>query len=183
MADYSGHFGKDFMNDLNELLKDAPQGAFSEYDAEVLINELQKVPEGGTYVEIGVDKGRSLWVARQIDSSLKVYGVDIQEDPRIEGTTFYQNDSVVIARDWKNGPIDLLFIDGDHSYEGCKRDIEAWFTHMKPHGVILFHDADETSPGVIWAISEFFTKNVKKIQSLQFFKRTDKNTSMARIEL
>ncbi len=43
------------------------------------------------------------------------------------------------ARDWKR-PIDLIFIDGDHSYEGVKRDWEMFVPHVKPFGVVIFHD-------------------------------------------
>ena len=43
------------------------------------------------------------------------------------------------ARDWKR-PIDLIFIDGDHSYEGVKRDWDLFLPHMKPSGVAIFHD-------------------------------------------
>lgn len=36
--------------------------------------------------------------------------------------------------------LDLLFIDGDHSYEGVKRDFEMYSPLVKKGGVIAFHD-------------------------------------------
>lgn len=36
--------------------------------------------------------------------------------------------------------LDLLFIDGDHSYEGVRRDYELWAPLVRPGGVIAFHD-------------------------------------------
>jgi predicted O-methyltransferase YrrM len=36
--------------------------------------------------------------------------------------------------------IDLIFIDGDHSYEGVKRDWELFVPHVSPFGVVVFHD-------------------------------------------
>lgn len=36
--------------------------------------------------------------------------------------------------------LDVLFIDGDHSYEGVKRDFELWSPLVRPGGIILFHD-------------------------------------------
>lgn len=168
------------MNRWLDLENRAPDGAFSQYDIEVLVNEVELIPENGVYLEVGVDKGRSLWVARQTAKpSVEVYGVDLRVDPKIEGTIFTRGDSVEVSKTF-NKKIDVLFIDGDHSYEGCKRDIEAWYPHMKKDGVILFHDCDETSPGVIWATAEFYYTHVG-LKSYLMFKKTDKNTSVSRI--
>ncbi len=43
------------------------------------------------------------------------------------------------VRGWGR-PIDLLFIDGDHSYEGVRRDWELFSPFVAPHGVVVFHD-------------------------------------------
>lgn len=37
---------------------------------------------------------------------------------------------------------DLIFIDGDHSYEGVKRDFELYQELLSPRGHIIFHDID-----------------------------------------
>ena len=39
--------------------------------------------------------------------------------------------------------IDLLFIDGDHSYEGVKLDFELYSKLLSPKGVIILHDTDQ----------------------------------------
>jgi predicted O-methyltransferase YrrM len=54
----------------------------------------------------------------------------------------------------KRGAIDFIFIDGDHSYEACKADIEAWTPFVKPGGVIAFHDFGSRADGVTRAIFE-----------------------------
>jgi len=36
--------------------------------------------------------------------------------------------------------LDLLFIDGDHSYEGVKADWEAYKDFLKPGSIVVFHD-------------------------------------------
>ena len=35
--------------------------------------------------------------------------------------------------------IGMLFIDGDHSYDGVKKDIK-WIKHVIPGGIVAFHD-------------------------------------------
>jgi predicted O-methyltransferase YrrM len=37
-------------------------------------------------------------------------------------------------------PVDLLFIDGDHSYDGVRADHRAYAPLVRPGGVIAFHD-------------------------------------------
>lgn len=36
---------------------------------------------------------------------------------------------------------DLVFIDGDHRYEGVKKDFEHWRKSLRPNSHLLFHDA------------------------------------------
>ena len=54
--------------------------------------------------------------------------------------------SIEAAVGW-NRPIDLLFIDGDHTYEGVKKDWELFSPHVTKFGVVLFHDT-------IWEVGE-----------------------------
>ena len=41
-------------------------------------------------------------------------------------------------------PIDFLFIDGDHSYEGIQADWEAWSPLISHDGIVAFHDSRST---------------------------------------
>ena len=40
--------------------------------------------------------------------------------------------------------IDILFIDGDHSYEGVKLDFDLYSTILSDKGIIMIHDTDES---------------------------------------
>lgn len=47
----------------------------------------------------------------------------------------------VVAEVRKISPkLDLLFIDGDHSYEGVKADWEAYKKFLRPGSIVIFHD-------------------------------------------
>jgi predicted O-methyltransferase YrrM len=36
--------------------------------------------------------------------------------------------------------VEVLFIDGDHSYKGCREDFEMYSKLVKPGGIVAFHD-------------------------------------------
>lgn len=36
--------------------------------------------------------------------------------------------------------VDFLFIDGDHSYEGVKLDVDDWFPKLNNGAIVIFHD-------------------------------------------
>jgi predicted O-methyltransferase YrrM len=54
------------------------------------------------------------------------------------------------AKNW-NRTIDLLFIDGDHSYEGVRKDFELFKPWLTPRSLVLFHDSGwEFNRGSQW---------------------------------
>jgi hypothetical protein len=65
-----------------------------------------------------------------------------------------QNLSTVdVVRNLLDGEkLDLLFIDGDHKYDGVKSDFELYRDFVKPGGVILFHDIEDTDYHRFWNV-------------------------------
>jgi predicted O-methyltransferase YrrM len=49
-----------------------------------------------------------------------------------------------IYRDEGGPAIDLIFIDGDHSFDGLARDWRAWSPLVAPGGVVCLHDSRST---------------------------------------
>jgi predicted O-methyltransferase YrrM len=51
-----------------------------------------------------------------------------------------RSDSINMAKVWSYGQVDLVFIDGEHSHEYVAVEGPLWYKHVKPGGVIAFHD-------------------------------------------
>ena len=59
------------------------------------------------------------------------------------------------AKYWST-PIDFLYVDADHSYDGVWADLTVWYPHVKPGGLIVGDDyASSIYPGVKEAWDEF----------------------------
>ena len=75
-------------------------------------------------------------------------------------------------------PISLLWIDGDHSYEGVKRDFNCWIEHCISNAVIAFDDAIDINLGPRKLINELTLsgvfKEIANVGKIAFLKKTDK---------
>jgi predicted O-methyltransferase YrrM len=52
--------------------------------------------------------------------------------------------------------IDFILIDGDHRYEGVKRDFELYSPLVRPGGLIAFHDIVTGDPKKVGGVPEFW---------------------------
>lgn len=60
-----------------------------------------------------------------------------------------------VGADWTGKPVGLLFVDGDHTKEGARRDVEVWAEHLAPGAVIAVDDYGHPDwPGVGQALDE-----------------------------
>jgi len=71
---------------------------------------------------------------------------------------------------FENESVDFVYIDGDHTYEGCKLDIDLWWPKIKQGGILAGHDFCNSVNsktglkfGVIQAVTEFVEKNNLKL--------------------
>jgi predicted O-methyltransferase YrrM len=117
---------------------------------------------GNIFLEVGSYLGASsCFIAAGIKKpgkEAKLYCIDTWENDAmtegkketfqifIENTKKYQDIiiplrgiSVEVAKTFKD-IIDFLFIDGDHSYEGVKADVDAWFPKLNKNAIVIFHD-------------------------------------------
>lgn len=75
---------------------------------------------------------------------------------RVVAIQQYSADAIPTLRDRLCGQkADLVFIDGDHRYEPCKRDIELYRPLVRKGGILAGHDYSHKSwPGVARAVDE-----------------------------
>lgn len=52
---------------------------------------------------------------------------------------------------------DLVFVDGEHTYDGAKADVRNWGTRVRPGGLLLLHDVSDRFPGVVKVFRELET--------------------------
>ncbi len=69
-----------------------------------------------------------------------------------------RSDSVEAAAKWQ-GPLDFLYVDADHTREGCLADLRAWWPLLRDGGVLAGDDYDDVAGdpvrGVTAAWDEF----------------------------
>jgi predicted O-methyltransferase YrrM len=123
-----------------------------------------------TVLEIGTGRGGTLWMWSHMRGNKTVVSVDMpggefgggpsdDDKARIENWIDPTQETVLVSGDSHSElilaevtevlagrEVDLLFIDGDHSYHGVKQDFEMYFPLVKRGGVIVLHDiADHSS--------------------------------------
>ena len=124
-----------------------------------------------TIVNIGVEYGASLICLRHGNPTARIIGIDIDMSKNQATTVkLIEMDSSELGKKWEfyteYTAIDLLFVDGDHSYEGVVRDL-IWTTYVRPSGYVIFHDCYDwppappktehgVCPGVNRAVEEWF---------------------------
>jgi len=56
------------------------------------------------------------------------------------------------------GALDLLFIDGDHTYEGVRRDWELYGPLVRSGGLVAFHDIVPGSEAIVGGVPRFWAE-------------------------
>lgn len=182
-------------------------------EQDLLVRLARTVPEQGVIVELGAEYGMSASLfAHGARQTVKIVSIDLFPGDLLMGhrsnlakagiqgrTRQVQMNSHgpninmfdVWVRAFQEEPkqppkIDLLFIDADHSYAGCKADIETWMPHVHIGGRVAFHDtAAPTNPlphplhhEVSRAIADWLAAEgnhwqlIEQVDSIQVYERT-----------
>lgn len=145
-----------------------------------LAEHARAVPEGGTVLEIGSGLGGSLAVLGLCAQAARLFAVDPYQPYDEQNVTLSRGVAVGTAEEfwktmrhlrlepcllressaaaragWCSGEVDLLLVDGNHSYEHALHDLAAWWPLLRPGGTLLLHDLSGRFPGVVRAAREF----------------------------
>lgn len=67
--------------------------------------------------------------------------------------------SYKVATEIPDGSLGLVYIDADHTYQGCKADIQVYWPKLIIGGIMAFHDFGNPHYGVNRAVQEFTQNN------------------------
>lgn len=144
-------------------------------------------------VELGTFKGTSFYsmsqAAKDGDFATKLFAVDTWEGD--ENTGYYGDDiyelvKTIMRKEYRdvkarllrmtfdkatkefgNEEIDILHIDGLHTYDAVKHDYDSWKNKVKKDGVIMFHDISVADYGV-WKVWEDAKKENPDALAIEF---------------
>lgn len=86
--------------------------------------------------------------------------------------------SYEVANQIPDGSLGLVYVDSDHSYEACKKDIEAYYSKLVPNGIMSFHDFYNEGYGVRKAVEEFADFKKLKINKITEHSGDDSHASV-----
>lgn len=153
----------------NAIIRGALQKYKELYRFLMILQEL--CPNGiENILEIGTARGGTLWAWSKLPGSKLQIGIDmpggqwgggvsLEDKAKIENwinpeqeTYLCLQDSHLsetladVTRTLDGRELDLLFIDGDHTYEGVKKDFDLYSPLVRRGGIIALHDVCEHPP-------------------------------------
>jgi predicted O-methyltransferase YrrM len=156
------------------------RGTLNFYDAQTLISHAKQLSKDSKYIETGSYLGcSSLLITLYSNATVWAHDIWVTDWSELKGCPppevkdyFYEfyssvknnkrenrvipirGNSVYTIGIHDDASIDLAFVDGDHSYEGCLYDLRAVWPKMKKDSVILVHDCVANS-GPLSAVKTF----------------------------
>jgi len=167
-------------NDCMELVRTvSSETAFDEAECATYYNLLMSLEPHALVIEVGLQFGRSSAIALQVckAQNLRYWGIDPFIEPP-EAEALWQAmaqpfhpfklsklpaNQVIVGE-----PIDLILIDGDHSYKGVTDDCEHFMPKVRQGGYACFHDCFRASlPEVTNAVKAYMDGNQHWIKHAQ----------------
>jgi len=154
---------------------------------------LVELLEPNVVVELGSHNGVSFFsfceAAEKLSSKSHIYAIDSWEGDVQAGyygeevyqrvkqhkDSFYADRATLLRKkfddalsEFEDNSIDLLHIDGLHTYDAVKHDLTTWEQKVKDGGTIIFHDWNEKGDGFgVWKLWEEI-KGCEKYKCIEF---------------
>ena len=159
-------------NNCMELVRTvSSETAFDEAECAAYYNILMSLEPHALVLEVGLQFGRSSAIALQVckAQNLRYWGIDpFIEPPEAKAqwlamaAPFHPfklsqlpSNQVLVGE-----PIDLILIDGDHTYKGVSNDCEHFMPKVRQGGYACFHDFQRQSlPAVTNAVKDYMDGN------------------------
>ena len=166
----------------------------------VILNIICKLFTIKNYLEIGVHNGGSMSYVVSENKTKNCIGIDLFEDctghyikdsitkqksfdninknninstiQLIKGNSASKETINKLREELKDNKIDLLFIDGNHSYIGVKNDFFNYHSFVNKNGLIIFDDYNIKWPEIIKFIDDYI-KNNNNFQILGVFENNE----------
>lgn len=132
--------------------------AVSPPNAKIISLDLPDGPFGGGYPK------RKIPIFRQFPR----FG---QELHLLRANSHHRETKAQIERLLRNEPLDYLFVDADHTYEGVQRDFEMYAPLVRTGGVIAFHDIVTHKAGTQCEVERFWNEIKQQYQYREFVQR------------
>ena len=151
-----GSFTKSDMTHTSETLQAAFGYLFVE-EVQALKDLVRMLPSEPEVLQIGAGAGTSSLAILEARDDVRLTTIDIEagdspfgslfaekkvvtEAGHINRLTQVHGDSRYVDLERDALPFHMIFIDGDHSYEGCRADIIDWMAHLVHGGIMAIHD-------------------------------------------
>jgi cephalosporin hydroxylase len=142
------------------------------------------LPSGSSVIDIGVNIGSSAMYFCASPNIACVTGIDPygpQDETNVYFTrnilptlgpkyVFMNRRSDQAYMLWEDDSVNLVCIDGDHSYDAVKKDIQLYLPKVKRGGILCGHDYGGNWEGVIRAVDEVVGKPDRVFASTHWLK-------------
>ena len=159
-----------------------PEGAGSALEEKLFLFSLVRMLKPDSIIEIGVSAGHmTAWLALALVLNEKGRLISVDNWSRAHGgqaassqkafrrisevglhlervVKFVDSDSVEYLKSCPDNSVDMVWIDGDHSFEGARADIDEGSRVAKK--VIAVHDTNQIYDGVRNAIKDIYTESL-----------------------
>ena len=123
------------------------------------IEKLYLVDPFKSYDKYGTEDGSDSWAQSysQSDFDLMFEGAKffLRRYSNVSFVRMMSSEAVGVVPDG----LDFVYIDGNHSYNFVKGDIELWFPKIKAGGFLGGHDYDYTQSSIVRAVDDWIDEN------------------------